>query len=135
MSGTLLSLLEMTSYDFDDIGDDGEVAQLVASNVDVSRWPHGELLVRVHSHTIGTGAGLAVEVRRALPSPQDPSRRFEQDAIASAPLTSSTTAPSLIVDALTEPLGSYVNVYVIAAQPANNTTLSATISVELVLKS
>jgi hypothetical protein len=75
------------------------------------------------------------EVHRCLPSAQDPTRNFEQSTpIASAGATASTAAGDLVLDALDTPLGSYVNVYVVAVQDGGNTTLTGTLSVELALK-
>lgn len=135
MTGTLLSVLEMTSYTFTGLGDAAEASQLIASNVDVTRWSQGALLVRVHANSIGSGAHLYVRVRPVLPSPQDPTRKFEGATdLAEVDVVSTTVAPSLEVDAFATPIGSYVNVYVEAKQHSTATTLAATISVELVLK-
>lgn len=138
MSGTLLSLLDMTSYNFDDVGDAGSVETLLASNIDVSRYSSGDLLLRVHANSIGASASLKAELRRVLPSPQDPSKIFVQSlagGIASVTVDNSKAAASLLMDALDAPLGSYLNLYLVATQASTATTLSATISVELALKS
>ena len=138
MSGRLLSLLEMATYDFSDIGTSGTIEQLVVPNIDVSNWPRAELLMRVHSKTItGASTVFGVELRRALPSPQDPSRTFEQagtGAAQAAVNVNSAAAPLLVIDDVNAPLGSYLNLYVIAVQSATPGSINATISVELVLK-
>lgn len=136
MSGTLISLLDMTTYELDNLADGATVPILVAPNIDVTRWSHGDLLVRVHSSTITGSATLTVALVRSLPSPQDPSRKFEQSSLASKTIDANTAAaPTLLLSALTEPLGSFASLYIVAHQPTPATSLSATISVELALKS
>lgn len=135
MAGTLLSVLEMTSYTFTGLGNAAEASQLIAANVDVTRWSQGTLQVRVHSNGIASGAHLYVRVRPVLPSPQDPTRKFEGTTdLAEVDIVNATVAPSLEMDAFSTPIGSYVNVYVEPKQNATAVALVATISVDLVLK-
>lgn len=139
MSGTLISLLDMTTYDFgNDVAQSQTITIPLVQNIDVSRWSHGALLVRVHSKDIGTGAEITLGVLPVLPSAQDPSKVFENtNALASVSIGEGTSADAeLLIDDLNQPLGGYVTLKLGAEQSGQGTVnIKATISVELVLKS
>ncbi|MBN8613853.1 MAG: hypothetical protein J0L92_24870 [Deltaproteobacteria bacterium] len=107
-------------------------------DIDVSNWTSGELLMRVHSKNVtGATSVIGVELRRTLPSPQDPSRTFEESGTAPPQIVitpNTGAAPLLLLDAVNAPLGSFMNLYVRATQSSTPGTIQATISVELVLK-
>jgi hypothetical protein len=92
------------------------------------------MLVRVHALNIGTTATLVVALRAALPSSEDPAQYFRSNADLAVVVLTNGTAPQLQTAVLPANFGGFVSLQVRASQPGTVTTLSATISVDLSLK-
>lgn len=134
MSGTTLSVLELTKYDFSDLASSGFVTIPAAQNIDVSAYTTGALLVRVHENGLGASASVEVKVQQVLPSPQDPGKFFQGSIIGTVAVTDADLPGRLLTQEITIPLGSYLTLLVAGLQTFNPTTLSLAISVDLSLK-
>lgn len=134
MSGMLVPVIGMTSYDFGNLASGMNCAIDVAQNIDVTRHQGATLLVRVHTETVGTDAEIKVSAYSVLPSAQDPSKDFRvAAALGTATIDDATTAPTLLIAPLTEPLGAFLTITVEGTQAGTPTTVAATISIELSL--
>lgn len=96
MSGTTISVLEPTQYNFNDLISNGYVIIPAAQNIDVSSYTSGALLVRIHETGLVGDASVEVKVQQVLPSPNDPAQFFEGNIIGTVPVTSSDPAGRMI---------------------------------------
>ena len=134
MSGMLVPVIGMTTYDFGNLAASQNIAIDVAQNIDVTQHQSATLLVRVHTETVGTDAEIKVSAYSVLPSAQDPSKVFRvAAALGTATIDDATMAPTLLIAPLSEPLGAFLTIVVEGTQAPTPTTVAATISVELSL--
>lgn len=134
MSGTLLSLLPMTRFNFLNVSSAGTVDAPLVQNIDVSGYSKGTLLVRTHEQDIASGGELKVRLVRVLPTMEDPTKFFQGGTSAEVSLGAGTSGAALDLDDLEQPLGGYVTLRVIGTHTTASTTLDVTISVELLLQ-
>lgn len=134
MSGTLISLLPMTHFNFFHVSSNGELDSPLVQNIDVSGYSRGTLLVRTHERELASGGELKVRLVQVLPTMEDPSKFFQGATLAEVGFSAGTSGAALDLDALDEPLGGYVTLRVIGKHTTTATSLEATISVELLLQ-
>lgn len=134
MSGTVLNLLDRTPYDFSGLGQGAGTTVRVSRDIDISQWPEGTLMVRVHSKTIAGGT-IKVYLERVLPSAEDPGIEFVDTNPMALVEIVGTTQENLLMAALPANSGAMVSLVVHGAQVTGDDNLKATISVVLSLKS
>lgn len=128
----ILSVLERRAFDFSATSGP-EREQVLVRHLDVLAYRTAVLVVRVHSASVGSGSKLSVQAFRCSPSPDDPDADFvETSPLATAAITTSTSQRS-VRDVLLAPFGSHIQVRLSADPPASPITLTATLSVALVL--
>lgn len=138
MSGTVITILDRTQYRFASVVQGQDVVIRAAQNIDISQWPEGTLMVRVHAKEIAASSGSKIKVAliRVLPSAEDPSVDFadEENPMALIELDDVVGQSNLLYAALPANTGPMVSLLVVGDQ-AGSGDLSATISVVLSLKS
>jgi len=91
-----------------------------------------ELLVRVHSVSIGTGASIDIKAYPISLTSEEPDTDFiKSTAVATVTLSPSTTAPSLSLAALSTPYGHMVRISITGTQASSSQTITATLSIDL----
>jgi len=91
-----------------------------------------ELVVRVHSVTIGSGASIAIKAYAISLTSEEPDTDFiNSTAVATVTLNNSTTAPSLSLGSLSTPFGHMVRITISGTQAGSSQTITATLSIDL----
>ena len=146
MPGYLHDLALLTEYSFPGLAATASQDIPVAVAVDISAFPEATLEVRLHEKTITASSGAKIEVLAlaALPSAQDPNRRFLDKStagtLASVEVTDSVasidTPPLLLRDPLPANAGAFATVVVRGTTSGTlAANLKATLSLSLSLKS
>lgn len=139
MSGMTVPVIGMTTFDFQKIANGSPGVEVIAAqNIDVSSFTEATLLVRVHSLDVDdtASAKLHVIAYAVLPSPQDPSKTFRSStALGSVTLDDNSQDGTLEIASLTPPLGAFLTIALKAETNSTPNALTATISVDLSLKS
>lgn len=139
MGGMLIPVIEMSRYDFATLAQGSATEVPLRQNIDVTGYPSGSLLVRVHDVHVeaSTTAAVNVKVYSVLPSAQDPSKLFRSATpIATITIDEDTDADSLLSATLTAPIGAFVTVSLEANQGVSPAApFDVTISAELSMKS
>ncbi len=138
MSGIQMRIMEKTFFDF------GNVDKVIASppetffatNVDVSGYESGTVLIRVHSKTMPTGTKLSFFAYTSAPTNEDPSSIFRGPALAwgAIDFLAATIPPTLVIAQLPAGFGGTLDfsvrpTFVLAGGP-----FTASLSADLVLK-
>lgn len=94
------------------------------------------LAYRVHALTMSAGQSLVFYVWNTLPSDEDPAQEFiGPSPLTTAPITSSTTAPSLVTSGTSYDPNAYLKISLRALQaPTSTPPLRATLSAYLLLR-
>lgn len=134
MAGTIMTVLEMTDFDFTNVGAGLSVSVPLLQNIDVSRYKTATLQVRIHQNGIqNSGLGF-LKLRRVLPSAQEPSQIFLGDIVCTAQFGSNLSPGAVVTQAVTEPLGGFLTLLVSVDQNATTPSdLFFKISAELLL--
>lgn len=138
MSGTIIPIMSRKTINLSNTATSLSNEIVLVKAVDVSQYTEGELYVRVHGGTIGTGATCEVIAKITSPTPEDPASDFVFDtAMATVTIGSSdaTAAPKLLRAALSSNFGGMLSISFKATQPSGSAqTIDPEISIELVLK-
>ncbi len=136
MSGQVIRLVGMTSYDFSNVGVSSEGGAVVAQHVDVSQFRYATLLIRMHSGTIAQQ--MAVFKIKAFAegyTSEDPTAVFgDATALLSEQIGAGDSAPFFIAADLSSNMGSMISVIISGQQDSNQGTLEGVFSMDLVLK-
>lgn len=138
MAGTLITVIPKTDYTFTPVGTTVSET-IIARALNVVPYREGVLIARVHgkSSSVGTQT-LSVIVRQVAPSADDPSAEFvvtgSNIASVSFNCGSATTAPLTAFGSFTAPFAPFVRVLLQTQQGTQNTTFTASVSVDLVLR-
>lgn len=132
MAGTLHNITTRRTFTFTNTALSSTIEVPVVRALDIADAKALELLVRVHSVTIGSGASLLIKAYAISLTSEEPDTDFlNSTALATVTLSSSTTAPSLSLAALTTPFGHMVRITVSGTQAGSSQTITATLSIDL----
>ena len=138
MSGVIVRVLPKTSVGFSDVAANGSYSQVVARQIDVSQWRDIVAAVRVFDLTITqNGATIDVEIYNDGRTAEEPGAiLWQTTACATISLNNQNAgANAFPLAALDDyPVGGALLVVVTGNQGAVQDTVSATLSIELVLK-
>lgn len=135
----LIPILEKRLFDFSNLEPTGATPSDVNYVVCPARYVLGSyrvrLAVRIHSLTISTGQSIQFLLYGSLPSEEDPSREFVDEANPFLVLTidENSTAPSLATATATDP-DAYLKIIIRGVQGVSPSILSAQLSASLVLR-
>lgn len=132
MAGTRLALVQKRAYDFGNVGVGATQLVSLAERIDVGQYIEGTLLVRVHALNV-SGGTLSFDLYGDGHTAEDPGLSFRTASPLFASTPVSGTAPVILEYGGTA-RGSFASLLVSATRNSAN-PLSATVSVELVLKS
>ena len=122
-------------YDFANIKGVSTLETVALRSVDVSYGEKAELLVRVHSSSIGATSAVKVVAAPVNITPEEPDVDYLGDPVATVTINSGVSAPALSLASFTAPFGTSVQVRVIGTcASAGPESIEATISVDLVCK-
>ena len=136
MAGITVPILDRTDYNFTNTVA-GTMAEMpIAQNIDVSQYTDCQLFIRVHALSIqNAGSTLALRARRVAPTEEDPAQFFrDQSTSWTVTAGSADTAPRILAVTVGPNTGGWISIFMVATQGSAGTTLTATLSAELVLK-
>jgi hypothetical protein len=139
MSGNLHSIITRRQFVFTNVSTSVSLEIPLVRAMDVTGAKALELLVRVHSLTIGAGASVAVKAYAVSLTSEEPDTDFlspsaaSPTALATITLNNSSSAPSLQLASVTTPFGHMVRIGVSGTQPAGAQTISVVLSVDLLV--
>jgi hypothetical protein len=135
MSGRVVNLFSMRQFDFSNVGDDDTLELPIVKALDVSQYTEGKIVVRIHNHSVPSGGSIDIKAYITAPSVEDPSVEFTAtSAIGSASVVYGSANPGLVTGNITSNFGGMLKITVLGDQPATATTMTATLSADLVLK-
>jgi hypothetical protein len=137
MSGTVISILDRTDFDYSNIDSSKGTGEIpIAQNIDISQWDELTLLVRLHATGMNqTGAKFEIIARSVLPSPEDPAAYFRDDTtLGTVAINQGDAAPQLFRGPLGANAGAMMSVFLVATQGTNAGNLSATLSIAVSMK-
>lgn len=140
-TGVELNVLEMTQYDFMNVGLGATVTMMVAQNIDVSRYDEPTLSARLHEATVtgsGTSPSVSFDVISVAPVAQDPSKFFTGSSKATATIITAgaPSTPLVVQGSNSAAFGSVVSVRMTVTNwGTTSTALKFTVSLSLTLKS
>jgi len=136
MTGTMIPVLERTDFSFTTTVA-GTMAEVpIAPNIDVSQYTDCQLLLRIHALSIANpGSTIALRARRVAPTEEDPAQFF-RDTSTAWTVTAGTNdlAPRILSVNVGPNAGGWISIFLVVTQGSAGTTLTATLSAELVLK-
>jgi len=135
MTGHTVRICPPRDFDFSNLG--GSPASLTVTleeRIGAAQYDELDLIVRVHSATIGTDATVTVQVVSDGYTDDDPATEFFSSPIGSVQLDDTAAAGDLEVTSITSKLGSMVAVQVIGAQASNPVSMLTRLSIDLALK-
>lgn len=140
MSGIVHNITTRRTFTFTNVATSVSVEIPLLRAMDISDAKSIELMVRVHSVSIGAGASLTVKAYAVSLTSEEPDTDFlspsatSPTALATVTLNSSTTAPSLQLAALSTPYGHMMRVTVTGNQAGSTQTISAALSIDVLVR-
>lgn len=140
MGGIVHNITTRRTFTFTNVATSVAVEVPLLRAMDISDAKSIELMVRVHSVSIGAGASLAVKAYAISLTSEEPDTDFlspsatSPTALATVTLNSSTTAPSLQLAALSTPYGHMMRVTVTGTQAGSTQTISAALSIDVLVR-
>jgi hypothetical protein len=138
-NGRVIRVCPERTFTFTDLGNNDVQEIVIAERIDCSQYTYVDLIARVHSATIGAvNAKIEVKIACDAWTPEDPTKEFKKVLTAATVELNSTSVasiPVLLTGSASSQLGAMLKVIVAGTQPSSATTLTARISIDLVLKS
>lgn len=140
MTGTVHSIVTRRAFTFTNVATSNSVEIPLLRAMDVTDAKAIELMVRVHSLTIGSGASVAIKAYALSLTSEEPDTDFlspsssSPTALATITLNNSSSAPSLQLASLSTPFGHMIRVTVTGSQPAGSQTITVTLSIDVLIR-
>lgn len=135
MVATLHNVSTRRTFTFTNTALSSTIEVPVVRALDVTDAKTLELLVRVHSVTIGSGASITVKAYAVSLTNEEPDTDFvNSTAVATVTLNNSTSAQSLSLATLSTPFGHMVRITVSGTQAGSSQTITATLSIDLLAR-
>lgn len=135
MAGTLHNVTTRRTFTFSNTAVSNTIEIPLVRALDVTDAKELELIVRVHSVNIGTGASLAINAYAVSLTSEEPDADFvKSTAVGTVTLSPSTTAPSLSLASLSTPFGHMVRITVSGTQAGSAQAITATLSIDLLAR-
>lgn len=132
MAGILHNITSRRTFTFSNTALSSTIEIPLVRALDTLSAKSLDLIVRVHSVTIGSGASILVKAYAISLTSEEPDTDFiNSTAVATVTLNNSTTAPSLSLGSLSTPFGHMVRITISGTQAGSSQTITATLSIDL----
>ncbi len=139
MSGTTQSVITKRTFDFSKL-QSGQTQEIpLCRAIDVTGAKQIDLVVRVHSKTITSTGQIDVNVQGVSLTGEEPNTDFilygaggSITTLATVSMTTSLTAPFLLVSSLSAPWGPMIRV-LLKGTGATSATIQAALSIDLIV--
>jgi hypothetical protein len=131
MSGQRLPILPKRLVDFATLAVGSQESVILADRVDLLYWRELTVLLRVHSHSLASGAGtIALVMRPQSWTPEDPGQPFLAAASTLLTISSGTASPALLTCSVSTLLVPAMVQIAVVGTRSNAGLLNANLSVE-----
>lgn len=137
MSGIVHNIITRRPFTFSSVAGSGQLDVPLIRALDVSDAKAIDVVVRIHAANFGTGSTIAVIAQAVSLTSEEPNVDFIfSAAVGTLTITKAIadTAPTLHLGSLTPPWGHMIRIYLKGTQPASPVTLTATLSIDLVVR-
>lgn len=142
MSGIVHNIISKRSFIFSGVAGLGSLETPLIRAIDISDAKAIDLVVRLHSGTIGSGASIVVKAYAISLTSDEPDTDFMVGgAVSPTALTGSVTfngtgvvTPQLGLATLTPPFGHMIRITITATQPSTPQTITPSLSIDIVVR-
>lgn len=137
MVGTVRNVITRRVFTFTNVGDNDTMDIPLVRGIDVSSAKAIDVVVRIHAATVASGGTITIHSRAISLTNEQPDVDFTNSTelgTLTINNTVATAAPTLLLGTLTAPFGHMIHMFVRGTQPASAVTLTATLSIDLVLR-
>lgn len=136
MAGTVRNVITRRQFSFTSVAASSTLDVPLVRAIDVSDAKALDVVVRVHALTVSSTATITIHSRAVSLTSEEPDVDFTNTTeLGTLTLNTSTpTAPCLVLGSLTAPFGHMIRMFVRGTQPGSTVTLTATLSIDLVVR-
>lgn len=134
MAGTHIEVFPRQVFDFSWLAASADLTHAASSDIDVTPYRRGELVVRVHARAMTGSQLLEVKVVESAPSADDPAASFLGSDLASCVTFAASATPELVTAEFSAPFPASVRVCLRARQHTSAATFQVALSAELVMR-
>lgn len=131
MSGILHSVCTRRTFTFSNVATSNSVEIPLMRALEITGSKALELIVRIHTYNIGTGANIAIKAYPISLSPEEPDLDCVASAVATVTISAGSGTGVLQLGSLSTPFGHMVKVTITGTQPGSSQTITATLSIDL----
>lgn len=135
MAGTVHNVITRRQFTFSNVSASNYIEIPLVRAIEVYDAKAIDVVVRVHALTVSSTATITIRTRAISLTSEEPDVNFTNSTeLGTVTLDTSVTAPALALGSLTAPWGHMIQMFVRGTQPASPVTLTATLSIDLVLR-
>lgn len=135
MSGVVHNVITRRQFVFTNVSASQTLDVPLVRAIDVADAKAIDLVVRVHALTVSSTATITVRTRAVSLTSEEPDVDFTNlTELGTATLDTTVTAPALVTATLSGTFGHMIRVFVRGSQPGSAVTLTATLSIDLVVR-
>lgn len=135
MSGVVHNVITRRQFVFTNVSANQTLDVPLVRAIDITDAKAIDLVVRVHALTVSSTASITVRTRAVSLTNDEPDVDFTNTTeLGTATLDSAVTAPALVTATLSGTFGHMLRVIVRGSQPGSAVTLTATLSIDLVVR-
>lgn len=139
MSSAVHNVITRRRFDFSNVAGGSALDVPLVRALDMSDAKSIDVVVRIHALTVTSTASIAIHCRAISLTSEEPDVDFSNitelgTTTLNTTFTGLNTIPALALTELTPPWGNMIRIFVRGTQPASPVTLSATLSIDLVVR-
>lgn len=135
MAGTVHNVITRRQFAFSNVSASNYLEIPLVRAIEVSDAKAIDVVARVHALTVSSTATITIRTRAISLTSEEPDVNFTNSTeLGTVTLDTSVTAPALVLGSLTAPWGHMIQMFIRGTQPASPVTLTATLSIDLVLR-
>lgn len=135
MAGTVHNVITRRQFIFSNVSASNYLEIPLVRAIEVSDAKAIDVVVRVHALTVSSTATITIRTRAVSLTSEEPDVDFTNSTeLGTVTLDTTVTAPALVLGSLTAPWGHMIRMVVRGTQPGAAVTLTATLSIDLVLR-
>lgn len=136
MVGTVHNIITRRQFTFTSVTGSNNLDIPLVRAIEVADAKAIDVLVRVHALTVSSTAAITIHSRAVSLTSEEPDVDFTNSTeLGTVTLNASTpAAPSLVTASLSGTFGHMLRMFIRGTQPASAVTLTATLSIDLVVR-
>lgn len=135
MAGTVHNVITRRQFTFTNVTTSNNLEVPLVRAIDVTDAKAIDVVVRVHALTVSSSASITIHTRAVSLTSEEPDVDFTNTTeLGTITLDTTVTAPALKVTSLSGTWGHMIRMFVRGTQPGSAVTLTATLSIDLVVR-